>query len=406
MTLRQLRALAPYLPRVGRGAMLPAAATVGAALVLMASAFESWGSGPPIPTLRLVTVTLCASAVFLLDDEAAGTLASSPTSLRSRRGALTVLAATGVGMAWWGIVGLSAALLPEAAAACLAVVQGPLTVEIGALLAVAVVIASVAARRVGPTTAGIAAGPATVLLFVAATQLPRPWTLLPDGPSGASWTAAHERLLVVGAVAALMIAWAARDPWQRPRWTRAARHRTLATAALMVAVVAGVALRDAGTPSLAQQLDATVDDLVAAQGVDQLGVWVTGDDVQWSRVIGAFGTGGPEVGTLTVAEVGAMIESAQALVSGTATPREIETWTRDLAARPGKLADRLSAATPPGRASTWVQLDPRRAPPPTEAITEVRYLTDSDTTMVVMTGDALPPCGIAVADTLSAQLTR
>lgn len=282
MTLRQLRALAPYVPRIGRGAMLPAAATMGTALVLVASSFESWGAGPPIPTLRLVAVALCASAVFLLDDEAAGTLESSPTSLRSRRGVLIVFVATGVGVAWWGIVGLSQALLPEAAAACLAVVQRPLTVEIAALLAVAVVIASVAARRVGPTTAGIAAGPATVLLFIAAMQLPERWALLPDGPMDPSWTAAHGRLLVVGAIAALAIAWVARDPWQRPSWTRAPRRRLLVLAAVTVVVVAGAALRDTGTPPVGDAVGCTVHDPVTGQDMDQLSMKVTGDDVQWS----------------------------------------------------------------------------------------------------------------------------
>lgn len=409
MTRRQLVALLPYLPRAGRTSALPVATATAGALLLAASRFEAWGSPAAMATLRLAAVVLCAAAALTLDDEAASTLAASPTTLRRRRGARVVLAVIAVAAAWVALVAGAGWLVPEAASACFALFRGPQTLELAALLAVTLLAASVAARRVGPTTAGITGGGAAALAFLGAEHLPRRWTLLADGPLDAASVATPGRLTTVAVTAALLTLWAARDPWQRRLWTREP-HRTVVTAAVgavLIAVSAAVLLRTAAAPvTLGDPLATHVTDLAAAQGIGQLAASVVGPEMQWSHRIGGL-DGAVDIGMLSIAVVGETVDAVQVPVAGTATPHEVEVWTRRLVRTPGRdLSERLARASAPGTANSWLEVDPAMGPSPTRAVTEARYLAATDTTVVVMTGDVTPPCGIAIADQLAARLVQ
>ncbi|MBW3665872.1 MAG: hypothetical protein KY469_22540 [Actinobacteria bacterium] len=314
-----------------------------------------------------------------------------------------------VAAAWAALAAGAGWLVPEPASACFALFRGPQTLELAALLAVTLLAASVAARHVGPTTAGITGGGAAALAFLGAEQLPHRWTLLADGPLDAASVATPGRLTTVAVTAALLTLWAARDPWQRRLWTREPHRRvvTAAVGAVLIAVSAAVVLRTAAAPAaLGESLATRVTDLAAAQGIEQLAASVVGPEMQWSHRIGGL-DGAVEIGMLSIAVVGETVDAVQVPVAGTATPREVEAWTRRLVRRPGRdLSERLARMGAPGTAPSWLEAHPATGPSQTRAITEARYLAATDTTLVVMTGDVSPPCGIAIADQLAARLVQ
>ena len=94
---------------------LVGAGVAGAALV--------WLMGPdrPNPTtslssLRLAAVLLCAGAAFALDDQAADTLAPSPTTLLARRGLRVAVVVASAGLLWAALRRLPWSPLPPAKA--------------------------------------------------------------------------------------------------------------------------------------------------------------------------------------------------------------------------------------------------------------------------------------------------
>lgn len=147
--------------------------------------------------LRLAALALCIGGAFLLDDPAAETIESVPASLLFRR-LLRLALALPVLAAAWALVVRSAGHVPA----------WELTLELGALLAVALALAA----RAG----GVAAGPTLLVLFGLAALLPSRWALLVPGPEDPRWSAAHGRWALVLAAGLAAVVWASLDPG-RPR---------------------------------------------------------------------------------------------------------------------------------------------------------------------------------------------
>lgn len=284
-------ALLRYLPRVGRWSALSGALLLSGVLLLWASTRDGWGPAAALGNLRLAAVMLCGAAVFTLDDPAADTTAASPTKLRHRRGAALGLALATMAVAWEALLRGGFLLLDDAADACLALVRWPLTVELLWLFAVGVAVAAVTARRLGGTAGGIAAGPTIVLLYAGVHQLPASWTLIAGGPLDPAWAPAHRRLLVLTLVAVAVAVWALRDPW-RPRRSGGGRPaRARGAGLVLAAAVVAVSSLPVRSATTSERLDATLDDLVASQGVERLTVAITGGDLRWARTVVAAMTG-------------------------------------------------------------------------------------------------------------------
>lgn len=173
---------------------LPWAALLGAAA--LALAVVRLGDTQTLH-VRLAALALCIGGAFLLDDPAAEIVESVPASLLFRR-LLRLALALPVLTAAWALVLHSAGRAPA----------WELTLELGALLAVALAVAA----RAG----GVAAGPTLLVLFGLAALLPGRWALLVPGPEDPRWSAAHARWALVLAAGLAAFVWASLDPG-RPR---------------------------------------------------------------------------------------------------------------------------------------------------------------------------------------------
>lgn len=157
--------------------------------------------GSALTVVRGVAVMAVLGAVFLLDDDAGVTVASSPTSLVWRRVPRVLLAVAVVAVPWaaalWRLDG-HGTHLPVAG----------LTLELTALLALALGAATVAQRRL-PDPAVVVA-PVVAFGVLSASRLPLPLALIT--PPGPLWAEAHTRwtALLLMAIAALW--WSSRDP--------------------------------------------------------------------------------------------------------------------------------------------------------------------------------------------------
>jgi hypothetical protein len=161
--------------------------------------------------LRGGAVLLAAGVAFALDDPAGATLASSPTPVGARRTVRVLLAAAASAALWALLLAVTGPVLRPAA--------GSLTVEAAGMASVALASAAAARPWVPNGLGGVAGGPTLVLLllasFVAQRSWPR-WTeLLPDGPAGPAWAAAHRRWAVILAAGAATLVLTALDPARR-----------------------------------------------------------------------------------------------------------------------------------------------------------------------------------------------
>lgn len=213
--LRQLPLLVrPYLGAVRWQPSLGAAGL--AALLLAWKAGDLAEPGTGMMVLRGVAALLALGAAFLLDDAAADTLASSPTSLAWRRWSRLLVVAVLAGVPW--VLGVAwvdprAPGLPVAG----------LTVEFAALLALALVSAAGIARWTDTREPGIVAAPLTLGLMLAVARLPERWALL-VGP-GPAWEDAHQRWTLLAVAAVGLLLWCGRDPARRPPVRRPADSR-------------------------------------------------------------------------------------------------------------------------------------------------------------------------------------
>ena len=180
----------------------------GARMMIIGLAFVAVGSRAEVQArLSIACVSVAATSAFLLDDQAAITLAASPTSLPARRLHRVAVASIGVGL-WW---------LVAVAVAAIRVGGFPFTgraLQLGMLVAVALAASAVAAR-VGDRTSGGIAGAACCMVVYATTYLPpRRWRPLPSHPDAPGATPQH---LVALASALAVLAYMSRDPAARAR---------------------------------------------------------------------------------------------------------------------------------------------------------------------------------------------
>lgn len=182
-------------PTVRSASWAPLAGAGALALAILAL------GDPGVGRLRLAAIALCVGAAFVLDDAAAATVASAPTPLWARRSlrvalALVPLAALWA-LVWWLADGASWAL----------------SLELGAMLALTLAAAALAAQIRGDGRGGVAAGPALLALLAAAyLLLPARFGFFPADPEDPLWGPAHERWALVLLAGLLGLLLASRDP--------------------------------------------------------------------------------------------------------------------------------------------------------------------------------------------------
>ena len=201
----RLRQLPPLVqPLVGALRWQPALGAAALAVLLVVWRAEAMHDpGAALQVLRGVTVLLALGAAFLLDDPAAGTLAASPTSLSWRRSVRLAAVVVLVGPPW------ALAVLTARARAGDVPVAG-LTVELAALVAVALAAAAALARWADAREPGVLVVPLVVGAALAMTTVPARWALLV--PPGPEWEPAHQRWALLAAAAVVVLALCTRDP--------------------------------------------------------------------------------------------------------------------------------------------------------------------------------------------------
>ena len=146
------------------------------------------------------------TARSMLDDEAATTLEASPSTLAWRRFLRCAAAVALVAPPW------AAAVWRLDSHGTRLPVSG-LTLELVALLALALATAAAVTRWSGSTEPGVATTPVVFVVVLGAFQLPSRYALY--GFPGRGWDSAHTRWWVLLAVATLLLLWCGRDPAAR-----------------------------------------------------------------------------------------------------------------------------------------------------------------------------------------------
>jgi hypothetical protein len=194
--MRQVPALGPPSLRIVTWPTLAGAMVTGPLLVAL-------GSRAAVPTfLALAAAALAAASGFLLDDPAALTLAASPTSLRSRVLLRAAAATLGAGIGWAAAVAVAThrvASLP---------VEGS-TLELVALVAVALAVSALASSVGDGTGGGIAGAVVTIGCFGSTFLPPKAWLPFPSDPDGPG---GRLRLVGVLLVALLVLFVGTTDP--------------------------------------------------------------------------------------------------------------------------------------------------------------------------------------------------
>lgn len=209
------------------------AAGAAAAAVIVSSLWrrELPTNADTVPVLRLAAVVLAASAAFLLDDPSEPTLRAVPVGLRTRRllrvaCALPALAGSWAALLWFA--GATPGLEPAQRTpladgdALLPVVA--LSIEYTGLVLLTLAIAAAALRWSDGETGGRVAAPGVLALAYVAAVLPWGasrwfWALYAPAPSAGAphhpwwdeWVTAHQRWVLLAALAAAVTWWCSRD---------------------------------------------------------------------------------------------------------------------------------------------------------------------------------------------------
>lgn len=204
--LRQLAALGRPLAAAVRWQPV-IVGTLLVAVLLAVKAPDITSTGSAILWLRLFAIVLASSACFVLDDEAAQLLASSPLSLAGRRTLRVAVAGALVAVPW------TTCVVVMSRRPTVDVPVAALTLELVTLLGVGLAAAAALDRWSGVPDPGVVASPLVVALALLAFRLPERWALYV--PPGSAWLAGHLRWAGLLAVAVLVLAWSMRDPAAR-----------------------------------------------------------------------------------------------------------------------------------------------------------------------------------------------
>ena len=206
-------------------------AAVAAAVVVWLLSPDDGDPAGLLGALRLGGFLLAAGAAFFLDDDAAETLACSPTSLRARRTLRLAVLGAVFAVLWALLVGMAWALAHAGAGG---VPIAALTLEVAGMLALSLAVAAVGARWAPDGRGGVAGGPALTLAMLAAylgqMRWPRYVTLFPLAPGDPTWTTAHVRWAVLLAAAVTVVAITCADPARRPSLHQLRRRRPVTPA--------------------------------------------------------------------------------------------------------------------------------------------------------------------------------
>ncbi len=156
-------------------------------------------------------LALCIGAALLLDDDAAVTVAASPTSLARRRLlrvglALPLLGAVWAASLWYATSADGAWYGPSARAA--------LSLQLAAMVALTLAASAVALRAMPGEQGGWSAAAMPLALLGLALALPPRVGLLVQ-PGDERWHGAQQRWAVLLAIGLVVLLWAGREPSRR-----------------------------------------------------------------------------------------------------------------------------------------------------------------------------------------------
>jgi hypothetical protein len=152
--------------------------------------------------LPLAGAVLCATAAFLLEDDAARTIASLPTPLVVRRGIRVALAVPVAWALWTGLAWYANDL------------AGATALEFAGMLAFTMALATIGAAILGEERGGLFASPTLLVLLGASAALPPRWQPFPIRPVG-TWFDIYGRWGVVLVVSVVVFLIVSTDPARR-----------------------------------------------------------------------------------------------------------------------------------------------------------------------------------------------
>ena len=194
------------LPPLARPAIKIVNWQPAARLMVVGVAFVAIGSQAGVQQrLSIAAAGVAASSAFLLDDHAAVTLASSPTSLPIRRLHRVTVAALAVGL-WWVV----AVTIATNRTGSFPIVGRAL--ELSVLVAIALAASAIASTVGDRTTGGIAGAACSIACYATTFLPPQQWLPLPAHPDAPGAT---PRLLASLACAMAVLAYISRDPATR-----------------------------------------------------------------------------------------------------------------------------------------------------------------------------------------------
>jgi hypothetical protein len=148
-----------------------------------------------------LALLVALGTAFVLDDPAAVTLASSPSTLSWRRGVRLAFVLSLLALLW--LVVVIVAEQPVATA------WNAVALQLAVMVAIVLAVSGAAVRRSSDGSGGTAAGPALLGFVVIARVLPGRWAFFP--------VQVHERVWVATLVAAVVVLLvSSRDPAARP----------------------------------------------------------------------------------------------------------------------------------------------------------------------------------------------
>jgi hypothetical protein len=188
-------------------------ASLGLAIVLVPEALTTKLTvAHLVDLIRVAAACAALGTAFLLDDPAARSIPTVPTS-RLTRNVVRIAAAVPAIAVWW-VATLALARLGHRPHATHLPVAA-LTVEAATLITAALAVAATAQRHTSDGNTGVIAAPAMLVLAAAIWFLPRR-VALAIAPGEPHWTASHYRWAALLAAGTVVFLWASHERTRRP----------------------------------------------------------------------------------------------------------------------------------------------------------------------------------------------